>query len=161
VLSPVGHGRALYVRSEVTGNEPRLYTDNVDVARYIQSEIYTNNTVPFGFFADTAIAAVTAQFERSGDVRSSLTERVKSPTDDISLTWYDLLPSFKGASAADPAGGAKHGHYALYVPARGARLVINGVQAAGAPRARQRDGRNTTSAGLALAETWVKPIAAA
>lgn len=157
-FSPAGEGSALYVKSEVTGGQPRIYTDNIALARFVQSELYANNAVPFGLFADPAIDAVDADFDRDGDARSFITERVVSAADDISLSWYDFLPAFKGGSAANPAGGAKHGHYALYIPARGMRLSINGAVATGAPRPRMRDGRETTSGGLAWAETWVRPV---
>src|SRR5580658_3904588 len=42
-FSPAGVGHALYVRSEITGGAPRIYADNVPLARYIQSEIYAHN----------------------------------------------------------------------------------------------------------------------
>ena len=159
-FSPAGEGSALFVKSEVTGGEPRIYTDNIALARFVQSELYANNAVPFGLFADPAIDAIDADFDRHGDARSFITERVVSAADDVSLSWYDFLPAFKGASAANPAGGAKHGHYALYIPAKGMRLSVNGAVASGVPRPRTRDGRETTSGGLAWAETWVRPVPA-
>ena len=130
------------------------------MARFVQTELYANNAAPFGLFADPEIDAADAEFERRGDARSFITERVLSAADDISLSWYDFLPAFKGASAANPAGGSHHGHYALYIPSRRVRFAINGVAAAGAPRPRMRDGRETTSGGLAWAETWIRPVPA-
>jgi hypothetical protein len=158
-FSPAGEGSALYVKGEITGGVPRIYTDNIALARFVQSELYANNAVPFGLFADPDIDATDAEFERQGDARSFITESVVSGADDISLSWYDFLPAFKGASAANPAGGAKHGHYALYIPSRRVRLAINGVVAKGIVRPRMRDGRETTSGGLAWAETWIRPVA--
>ena len=155
--SPAGEGSALYVKSEITDDAPRIYTDNIALARFIQTELYANNSVPFGLFADPQIDPVDADFDRNGDARTFITELVVSAADDVSLSWYDFLPAFKGASAANPAGGAQHGHYALYIPARGMRLSINGAVASGAPRPRTREGRETTTGGLALAETWVRP----
>jgi len=157
-FSAAGDGSALYVKGDVTGGVPRIYTDNIALARFIQTELYANNAAPFGLFADLAIDAVDAEFERSGDARSFVTERVASATDDVSLSWYDFLPAFKGASAPNPDGGAKHGHYALYFPSRGVRLAVNGVVAKGALRPRLRDGRESMSGGLALAETWIRPV---
>jgi len=159
-FSPAGEGNALYLKGELTGGLPRIYTDNIALARFIQTELYANNTAPFGLFADPEIDAVDADFERKGDARSFITERVLTADEDISLSWYDFLPAFKGASAANPAGGSKHGHYALYIPSRRVRLAINGIAATGSLRPRMRDGRETTSAGLAWAETWVRPVPA-
>jgi hypothetical protein len=159
-FSPAGEGNALYVKSELTDGQPRIYTDNIALARFVQTELYANNKAPFGLFADVAIDAVEADFDQKGDARSFITERVVSADDEISLSWYDFLPAFKGASAPNPAGGSQHGHYALYIPARSVRLAINGEVAAGTLKPRTRDGRETTTGGLAWAETWIKPVSA-
>jgi hypothetical protein len=159
-FSPAGEGNALFLKGELTNGQPRIYTDNIALARFIQSELYANNAVPFGLFADPAIDAIEADFERKGDARSFITERVVTADEDISLSWYDFLPAFKGASAANPDAGAKHGHYALYIPSKRVRLAINGIVATGALRPRTRDGRETTTGGLAWAETWVRPLPA-
>jgi len=156
-FSPAGTGHALYVRSELTGGEPRIYSDNVPLARYIQSEIYANNARPFGFFAALGIGVTDAMFSQSGDPRSALTETARTPVDEIALTWTDFLPAFKGGTAANAAEGRGHGHYALYIPARTVRLAINGAVAEGKPRPNLRDGRENSSAGLAWSETWVRP----
>jgi hypothetical protein len=156
-FSPASSGHALYVRSELTGGAPRIYSDNVPLARYIQSEIYAHNARPFGFFAALGIDVADAAFAQSGDPRSALTETVRTAVDEIELTWSDFLPAFKGATAANAAEGRGHGHYALYIPARHARFAINGTVAAGEPRPAKRDGRDNSSAGLAWSETWVRP----
>lgn len=156
-FSPAGMGHALYVRSELTGDAPRIYADNVELARYIQSEIYANNARPFGFFAPLDIAVAEATFAQTGDPRTALTETARSASDEITLTWSEFLPAFKGGTAANAAEGRGHGHYALYIPARRARLAINGKEAAGVPRANKRDDRDNSSAGLAWSETWVRP----
>ena len=48
LYSPAGEGSALFVKSEVTGGQPRIYTDNIALARFVQTELYANNAVPFG-----------------------------------------------------------------------------------------------------------------
>jgi hypothetical protein len=156
-FSPAGAGHALYVRSELTHGAPRIYSDNVPMARYIQSEIYANNSRPFGFFAALGIDVADAVFSQSGDPRSALTETVRTAGDEIVLTWSGFLPAFKGGTAASAAEGRGHGHYALYIPAQHARFAINGKVAAGEPRPAKRDGRDNSSAGLAWSETWVRP----
>jgi hypothetical protein len=158
-FSPAGAGHALYVRSEVTGGEPKIYADNAEVARYIQTELYAKNARPFGFFADIALPVTAATFEQSGDARSRITETVKARADEIVLSWFDLLPAFKGGTAPNAAEGRAHGHYALYFPARSTLLRVNGRAAAGTPKLMDRDGRANASAGLAWAETWIRPVA--
>ena len=158
-FSPAGPGHALYLRSELTAGEPKIYSDNTELARFIQSELYVNNARPFGFFADPALAVTAATFVQSGDARSRITETVKSASEEIVLSWFDLLPAFKGGTAANAEEGRGHGHYALYFPARNTLLTINGKAAAGAPKLMDRDGRANASAGLAWSETWVRPVA--
>jgi hypothetical protein len=158
--SPAGAGHALYLRSELTGGAPKIYADNIELARYVQTELYANNARPFGLFADTGLPVIEAAFAQSGDARSRVDERVTAPGETIVLSWFDFLPAFKGATAADPAEGRAHGHYALYFPARSTLLTINGTAAAGAPRRSERDGRANSSAGLAWSETWVRPPSA-
>ena len=158
-FSPVGVGHALYLRSELTGGAPKIYTDNTELARYIQRELYANNARPFGFFADPALAVTAATFVQSGDARNRITETVKSASDEIVLSWFDLLPAFKGGTAASLEEGRGHGHYALYFPSKSTLLSINGKAAAGMPKLSDRDGRANASAGLAWSETWVRPVA--
>jgi hypothetical protein len=156
-FSPVGAGHVLFLRAPITHGVARLYTDSICVARYIQEEIYANNTVPFGHFADLGLNPVDAHFEQRGDARSQITERVTTRSEFISLSWYHFLPPYKGGTAADAALNRGHGHYALYIPARRVRLAINDVEEPGTPTARVREGRETTSAALSWAETWVRP----
>jgi hypothetical protein len=157
-FSPAGAGHALYLRSELTRGEPKIYSDNTEVARYIQTELYANNARPFGFFAEPALAVIPAAFVQSGDARSLITETVKSPSDEIVLSWFDFLPAFKGGTAANSEEGRAHGHYALYIPSKSTLLNVNGKAAAGAPKLSDRDGRANASAGLAWSETWVRPV---
>jgi hypothetical protein len=158
-FSPAGSGHALYLRSELTGGEAKIYADNTELARYIQSELYANNTRPFGLFADVALAVTGATFAQTGDARSRITETATSPGEEISLSWFDFLPAFKGGTAANVDEGRAHGHYALYIPSKGTVLSIKGKVASGAPRPSDRDGRANASAGLAWSETWVRPVA--
>lgn len=152
-LSPAGPGHTLFFRSELTDGEPRIYTDNIMLTRWLQEEITAKDSP----FADSSLPAVEAEFEHRGDVRSFITEEVVSRDDDISLTWYDFLEPFAGITGYDLAAGRTHGHYAIYVPAQRIRVTLNGEEATGGPIPREREGRPTTSCFLAWAETWVRP----
>jgi hypothetical protein len=156
--SAAGTGCVLYLRSEVTNDQTRIYTDNLAVARFVQAEMLAYNAQPFGIFADQKVDAVDATFEHRGMPGISWYERVRSATDDVSLSWYDFLPAFFGCNAVDPEAGRQHVHYAAYFPARGLRLSVNGALAGGAPRPSKRQGRDYVSAGLAWGETWTRPL---
>lgn len=155
LLSPAGPGHTLFFRSELTDDKPRVYTDNIALARWLQEEIMARNSP----FADLNLPAVPARFTREGDVRSFITERVEARGEVFEFTWYDFLEPYAGQTAPDAAAGRTHGHYAVYVPARKTQVSLNGVLAKGQPLPRERDGRQTTSCFLAWAETWVRPKA--
>ena len=154
-LSPAGPGHTLFFRSDdLTGGEPRVYTDNIMLTRYLQEEI----TAPSSPFADSTLPAVDASFAHLGDVRSFITEEVISRDDELSFTWYDFLDPYAGITSYDLAAGRTHGHYAIYVPAKRIRVTLNNTEVKGGPVPREREGRATTSCFLAWAETWVRPF---
>ncbi|MGH2360675.1 MAG: hypothetical protein ACRDGM_09080, partial [bacterium] len=45
---PAGPGHALFVRSELTDGQVRIYSDNIAVARWLQSTIESVLQSPFG-----------------------------------------------------------------------------------------------------------------
>src|SRR5512145_1437675 len=75
---PAGVGHALFVHSRLTGDQVRVYSDNIAVARWLQRTI---ETLLYPRFADTALTVLPARFERAGDPRSSATETVVGATD--------------------------------------------------------------------------------
>ena len=40
LVSPAGMGHVLYLKSDLTNNEPRVYADNVALARWLQDDIF-------------------------------------------------------------------------------------------------------------------------
>lgn len=153
LYSPAGPGHALFLTSELTDNEIAIYSDNIALARWLQEEIESMLHPPF---ADTGISVMEAEFEQDGDVRSFITERVVGEEFDITLTWYDILEPL--AIHAPPGlNGRSHGVYTVFFPARRAQLSVNGGFASGRPVRADREGRESTSACLAWAESWVRP----
>ena len=57
LISPAGPGTCLFMRSDATGGEVRLYADNVGMARWLQGELETILNPPF---ADTAMPIAEA-----------------------------------------------------------------------------------------------------
>ncbi len=151
-LSPYGEGHTLFLRSELTGDEPMVWTDNIMLTRWIQEEITAKNNP----FSDSTLKAVDATFSRSGNCLTEVTHAVISRDDEIMLTWYDFLPAFAGIRGHDLSAGVTHGHYATYVPAQRVKVTRNGDDCVGQPIERDREGWKSSSAFLALAETWVR-----
>ena len=107
-------------------------------------------------FADTGLPIVKAAFERGGDVRGTATETVKGSGVDILMSWSSVLEPFP-MHVPPGVNGRSHGVYSIFFPAREASLVINGKNASGSPQRDDRGGRESMSAVLAWAESWVRP----
>ncbi|MGE0260465.1 MAG: hypothetical protein AB7T18_17100, partial [Alphaproteobacteria bacterium] len=71
------------------------------------------------------------------------------------LTWYDIGdPLLIHTNPGE--GGRKYGVCTLLIPALGARLTRNGVDAAGKPWPLQREGRPFSTCALAFSESWTE-----
>lgn len=159
LLSPGGPGHVLFLKSELTGDQPHVYSDNIAMARWLQGEIMGRISAVFG---DPALPVRQSRCESSGDLRSFWTETVWSRSEEgerdrIALTWYDLQEPFLIHS--QPGGGPQrpHGVCSLFVPAYGARLTLNGKQAKGRAFPRDREGRRSSTCSLAFSESWLLP----
>jgi hypothetical protein len=151
LLSPAGMGHVLFLRSDVTNDEIRIYADNIALARWLQQEILTT-----GEFADQTLPVVQAVFSRSGDTCSFWTERLETVDEHLVLTWYDFSEPFVinvpvGSMPERPLGWSS-----VFVPARRAQLTLNGQVAQGRPFPETRGERLSSTAGLALSETWLR-----
>ena len=67
MVRPAGAGHALFVQSELTDGQVRIYSDNVAVTRWLQQTI---ESLLFPAFADVKIPVASADFLRNGDPRS-------------------------------------------------------------------------------------------
>ena len=154
LLSPAGPGHALFLQSELTDNQVRIYADNIGLARWLQEEIESGLYAANG---DQSIAVAEATFSRHGDVRSFSTEKAISGDTEISMTWYDFGEPFANRLPPGFISGLPHGVYNVIIPARRAQLVVNGRVAQGRPSPQQRNGHTGSSCSLAWSETWVRP----
>ena len=155
LFSPGGPGHVLFLQSELTGNEPRIYTDNIQMTRWLQGEIQGRINATFG---NQEIPATEASFHSSGDLRSFWTEWVNAHEEDIALTWHDLGEPFMSHSFPGGNPERPHGVCTVLIPANGARITRNGEQASGRPFPRQRDARVHSTCALAFSETWTLPF---
>ena len=152
LLSPGGPGHVLFLRSDVTGDEKRIYSDNIALVRWLQEEIA--NT---GEFADQSIPVINAVFSRSGDSSFFWTENIDTDDETIAMTWFDFGEPFVIGVTSGSNPDRPLGWTSVFIPARKAQLTLNGVVASGQPFPEQRDNRTSSTAGLALSETWVRP----
>jgi len=86
--SPRGAGHALFIRSELTDDRWRIYSDNPALASWLQA------TVQGMLNPETAgndIAVVEAGFSRQGDLQASWTQSVHSGADEIVLAWSNFI----------------------------------------------------------------------
>jgi len=154
LFSPGGPGHVLFLQSELTDDLPHIYTDNVQMTRWLQGEIQGRINATFG---DLEISAQEASFGSSGDLRSFWTETVNSRDTEIALTWYDLGEPFLSHSFPGSNPERPHGVSTVLIPASGARLTLNGNFASGTPFRRERDGRSHSTCALAFSESWLRP----
>jgi hypothetical protein len=152
LLSPAGPGHVLFLRSDVTEDESRIYTDNIALARWLQQEILST-----GEFSDQTLPVIDAVFSRSGDTRAFWTEIVETPDEDIALTWYDFGEPFVISVPVGSVPERPLGWTSVFVPARRVQLTLNGRAATGRPFPEPRGDRTSSTAGLALSETWLRP----
>jgi hypothetical protein len=152
LISPSGPGHVLLLRSDVTNHERRIYADNIALVRWLQQEIL--NT---GEFADQTLPVLEAVFSRTGDSRSFWTEIIDTTTEHLTLTWYDFGEPFVITVPVGSVPDRPLGWSSVFVPARRAQLTLNGRVAMGQPFPEPRGNRMSSTAGLALSETWLRP----
>ena len=154
LFCPAGPGHVLYLKSELTENRWRIYSDNIAMARWLQATVQgmLNSEL-----ADTGIPVSDAEFEKSGDVRDFWTERVIAADAEIALTWYEIGDPLLIHTQPNEQPNRRYGLSTVLVPALGGRLSLNGRQAAGRPWATEREGRPFSTSALAFSESWTEP----
>ena len=150
---PAGAGHAMFLQSPLIENRVQVSSDNLAVARWLQRTIETLLYPPF---ADVALPVFAAQFARSGDPHSAAVETVDSALDSIVLTWHDCIEPFV-LTMAPGMGNRPIGVFSTFFPAKSAQIEMNGRFAPHSTWLEMRGDRQSSSACLALSETWVKP----
>jgi hypothetical protein len=153
LLCPAGPGHVLYLRSELTQDKWRIYSDNIAMARWLQTTVQGMLNPEL---ADTTIPVTDAAFDRSGDARSFWTETVSAWDEEIALTWHDIGDPLLIHTQPFEDPTRRYGLCTVLIPTLGARLVHNGVQAAGHPQPREREGRPFSTCALAFSESWTE-----
>jgi hypothetical protein len=151
ITCPRGPGHVLYVKSELTENKWRVYTDNLAMARWLQTTVQGMLNAEL---ADTSIPAIDATFSKSGDARDWWTERATARGEEIELTWHDLGDPLLIHTQPNQLPNRKYGVCTVLIPALGTRLARNGVEAKGRSWPRDREGRPFSTSALAFCESW-------
>ena len=153
LISPAGPGTCLFLRSDATGGEVKLYADNIGMARWLQGELEAILNPPF---ADAAMPIMEAAFSHDGAFRSTYREIVDSAEGRIELTWSDMGEPFM---LTLPPNNDDTGPWAVYsclTPCRTATLEVAGTRAQGAAYENVMFGRPASSCCLAWSETWLR-----
>ncbi len=154
VMSPVGPGHVLYLKSELTENKWRIWSDNIAMTRWLQETI---QGVLIPELTDLDIPVEEAAFEKDGDPHRFYTEYVTAENASLSLTWFDLGdPLMIHTQPGTGEGERPYGVNTVLIPASGTRLILNGAQAAGQSWKRDRDGRPFSTSALAFCESWTE-----
>jgi hypothetical protein len=150
---PAGGGHALFLQSTLTGGQVKIYSDNIAVARWLQTSI---EKLLFPAFADTSVPVIAARFDRHGGPWSTATETVTATDARVTMSWYDCIEPF--VLHAPPGFNDRPiGVFSTFFPARSAQLEVNGRVAPAQVWPEMRGDRQGSSATLAWSETWVKP----
>jgi len=156
--SPAGAGHVCFLTSDITGDGPTpddmrvAFADNEKLAEYVALQLMTAFDKAYG---EKPFPVKTARFDRSGDTATAWKETIRSAGTTVELVWRDFYEPFVIESRA----GVPHNPYTIlstFIPARSADVIINGTRAAGNPTPRMRGTRQSSSAFLAFAETWLK-----
>ena len=128
IFSPAGPGHVLYMKSELTDDRWRIYSDNIAMARWLQGTIQGMLNPAT---ADTTIQVTEAEFSQSGDQRDFWIEQIHAPGEEIAMTWYDCGDPLLVHTDPTTDPNRPYGVCTVLIPAAGARLTYNGVQAKG------------------------------
>jgi hypothetical protein len=162
VVSPHGPGHAVFVLTDPGGRgDPEAvnacFADNEPLARYLLSDFVSK----FGAWKGNPSLAnlpfrAADSFTHSGDHLTAWTERITGPGVDMTLTWRDFDQPFMVEYLKEQSATGAHEMFSLFVPARRAEVVVNGVRGRGVPGPRDMAGKQSTTAFLAFSETWIK-----
>jgi hypothetical protein len=155
ITSGGGPGHVLYIKSELTEDRWRVYSDNIAMARWLQGTVQGMLNPELN---DTTLPVTEAEFSKSGDARDYWTETVDAVDETLSLTWHDIGDPLLIHTEPNAGPDARpYGVCTVLIPALGARVTRNGVQAKGTPFRRMRENRPFSTCALAFCESWTEP----
>jgi hypothetical protein len=153
ITCPDGPGHVLYLKSELTDNAWRIYSDNIAMTRWLQKTVQGMLNAEL---KDLTIPVIDATFSKEGDPRYFWTERVTSFSDEIEMTWFDCGEPLLVHTQPNQAPEKPYGVCTVLIPAHGTRLSVNGLQASGSAYPREREGKPFSTCALAFSESWTE-----
>jgi len=163
--SPVGQGQVLllYGSPNETEGSPEapnvLMSDNSRLAEFLKHTFISKlaafrDAAAFGGLRHVMAASV----QTSGDPMSHrYVETIAGEGLAIELVWEELEAPRALELTPDQVGTGEHVMFTLLVPARKARIIVNGRSLPGMVGTRVQAGMETTTAFLYFSETWVIP----
>ncbi len=149
--SEKGAGHALFIKSELTDNQWRIYSDNAEMVRWLQ------NTVQGMLNPETAelsIPVLHAEFTHFGDTQNSWTQVIKGIEEEIVMTWYQMDKPVLVQNEKITEPDRPYGVSAVMIPADRAKLTLNGKQAKGQLFPMDLNGHPFSTGALAFSENW-------
>lgn len=153
LFSPGGPGHVLYLKSELTQNRWRIWSDNIAMARWLQQTVQGMLNAEL---KDISIPVTEATFSKAGDPRYFWTESLTARGEEVALTWHDIGDPLLLHILPDQLPNRPFGVCTVLIPAASTRLTVNGVQAAGRSWPREREGRPFSTSALAFSESWTE-----
>src|SRR5262249_39736762 len=99
-----------------------------------------------------------ATFSKAGEPRYFWTEHIKSHSEDISLTWFNIGERVLIPTQPNQIPNRRDGVCAVLIPALGPRPVPNGIAAEGQSLPRERERRPVSTSALALSESGTDAV---
>lgn len=149
--SEKGAGHALFIKSELTDNEWRIYSDNPDMTRWMQSTVQGMLNPDT---KDPSIPIIEAVFTRDGDTQHSWSQIIKSSHDEIVMNWTNMNHPLLVEDKEISEPGRPYGVSCVMIPADSARLTLNGTSAKGQIWPMDLDGHAFSTGALAFSENW-------
>jgi hypothetical protein len=151
--TPKGLGHTLFLNSELTNDEWRIYSDNIALTRGFQNTI---QGVLVEELPDTAINVADADFERTGNVLSFWTRHVHADDEDIAFTWHDIGQPMIRYTQPLSQPDCPYGASTVLIPRACDTLTVDSDHAAGRPQVRDWEGPVASIYALACAESWTE-----
>ena len=166
VLSPHGAGTTMIVLEKpdeeagLPGANNICLTDNEELTKYLITD-YMSKFPSFRgrkglqHMSYRKIDEVTSR----GDLREYRTESVIAGDLEVVMSWLDLQEPFAAEVAAEIGATGEHDMYSVFLEAKAAEISVNGHYFSGQLTTRNFLGRETSTAFMAISETWLTPAA--
>ena len=92
-----------------------------------------------------------------GDLREYRTESIISKDLEVAMTWSELGEPFAAEVAVEVSATGEHEMYSVFLEAKRASIAVNGHYFPGTVTSRNFLGRETSTAFMAISETWISP----